>query len=81
MADQIKKFLAKLSKKELENVQALLLDITNQELKHLDIKPLKGYKDFYRVRKGDIRIIFTDKAGAIKIISIGRRDDRTYSKF
>ena len=81
MPDRIKKFLAKLSKKELENVQAILLDITNQEFQHLDIKPLKGHQHSYRVRKGDVRIIFTRIDGSVKILSISRRDDRTYSGF
>ncbi len=81
MADKIKKFLAKLSNRELDNVQALLLDIVNNEIDHLDIKPLKGQKDIYRARKGRIRIIFSVEKGKIKVLSVGRRDDQTYKDF
>ncbi|MFZ1249693.1 MAG: hypothetical protein WAQ24_05240 [Candidatus Saccharimonadales bacterium] len=79
MADQVKKFLAKLSRKELELVEALLLDIRNGELDHLDCKPLKGLKNTFRVRKGRLRVVFSrTKTGAIKILQIAHRDEQTY---
>ncbi len=81
MADQIKKFLAKLSRTELNSVQALLIDIENNELGHLDVKPLKGHKNIYRVRKGRIRVLFFAKKGEIRILSIGRCDEQTYRDF
>lgn len=81
MADKIKKFLAKLSRAELNSIQALLLDIENREFGHLDIKALKGNKDVYRVRKGRLRVIFSAKDDQIRVISIGRRDDKTYKDF
>ncbi|MDZ7785894.1 MAG: hypothetical protein U5L95_02125 [Candidatus Saccharibacteria bacterium] len=81
MADKIKKFLAKLSKRELDSVQALLLDIRNHEIEHLDVKPIKGQKGVYRARKGRIRVIFSNHSGKIHILAIGRRDDQTYRGF
>jgi len=81
MADKIKKFLARLSKRELETVQTILLDISNGQLDGLDIKPLKGKKDMYRVRKGRVRVIFLSDGDKTAILSIGNRDDQTYRNF
>ncbi len=79
MADKLKKFLARLSRKELELVEALLLDIRNGEVAHLDYKPLKGYKDRFRVRKGRLRVIFTRSAtGVVTIRQISYLDEQTY---
>lgn len=81
MADKVKKFLARLSRREFDSVQALLLDIKNNELDHLDVKPLKGKPNYFRVRKGRIRVIFVRHNQENLLISISRRDDRTYSQF
>ncbi len=79
MADQVKKFLARLNRKEFELVEALLLDIRNGELGHLDCKPLKGVKHTFRVRKGRLRVIFSrGTSGTIKIRQISYRDEQTY---
>lgn len=81
MADQIQKFLARLSRSEFELVEALLLDIVNGELSHLDNKPLKGHKNVYRVRKGKVRVVYSRIGSEIKILQISRRDNQTYSNF
>ncbi len=82
MADKIKKFLSRLSRREFELIEALLLDIRNNQLDNLDVKPLKGHKNIFRVRKGQIRLIFSkNNSGEVKILSISRRDDQTYRNF
>jgi mRNA-degrading endonuclease RelE of RelBE toxin-antitoxin system len=87
MSDKIEKFLAKLTLKERDLVQATLLDIIHGELEHLDCKPLKGHQNIYRVRKGSLRIIFSVSPKMnnipenVRILQIGRRDERTYSQF
>jgi len=42
-----------------------------------NVKPIKGYKDLYRLRVGDYRIIFTIKDDDLMIIvlAIGNRGD------
>ena len=42
-----------------------------------DTKQLKGYKDFYRLRIGEYRVIYTIKHDelTISILSIGNRGD------
>ena len=52
-------------------------------LKHEgDVKKLKGYENYYRLRVGDIRIIFEKEDDKIKIIviDIGNRG-QIYNKY
>jgi len=46
--DKIKKFLLKLTKKERALIKAILEDVLTLNLQNYDVKPLKGYKGFYR---------------------------------
>ena len=73
--DKIKKFLLKLTKKERALIKAILGDVLMLDLQNYDVKPLKGYKGFYRLRKGDIRIIFTKEKNTAVIIDIDYRKD------
>jgi superfamily I DNA/RNA helicase/mRNA-degrading endonuclease RelE of RelBE toxin-antitoxin system len=44
-----------------------------------DAKKLKGYNDnMYRVRLGDYRLFYSFGSGWVKLLSIRKRDDRTY---
>ncbi len=57
--DDISKFLAYLSKKEKEFFLGILFPaIQKLDLEKWDVKPLKGYKGVFRVKKGKIRVIF-----------------------
>lgn len=73
--DKIKKFLLKLTKKERALIKAILVDVLTLNLKNYDVKPLKGCKGFYRVRKGDVRIVFAKEKGVGVIIDIEYRKD------
>ena len=73
--DAILKFLSKLQPKVRERLESVISDIAQNRLKELDIKPLKGYKGWYRCRVGDIRIIFVKNSGANILIEIGFRGD------
>lgn len=73
------KFLRKLSSKERSAMNALIKSIQSRKWAHLDIKRLSGHTDLYRVRKGDVRIIFLDSRDGINMVSIERRSDTTYS--
>lgn len=81
MADQIQKYLARLSRREFELIEAVLLDILNDELLLLGCKPLKGQKNNFRVRKGQVLIVFLKVGEQVKILHIGRRDDQTYRSY
>ncbi|MFH1284810.1 MAG: type II toxin-antitoxin system RelE/ParE family toxin [Candidatus Peregrinibacteria bacterium] len=73
--DKIKKFLLKLTKKERTLIKAILEDVLALSLQNYDVKPLKGYKGFYRLRKGDVRIIFAKEKTMGMIIDIDYRKD------
>ena len=56
----------------------LLSKINAGNYKNLDIKKLKGNENLFRVRKGDIRIIFS-VGESIRALSVSRRNDTTYN--
>ena len=79
MVRKIDKILAKLSLKEREWVFAIVTQVHEGDTKHLDIKKLKGVNGIYRLRKGDIRVVFKKQAdGTFNVIAIDRRGDDTY---
>ena len=54
--DRIKKFLLFLNKKNRKNFNEILIAIKDLNLSDYDIKPLKGHKGVFRLRKGTIRV-------------------------
>ena len=80
--DRIAKALKKLSTKEREALKTTLENISAKNLAGLDITKLKGQHHIYRVRKGDLRVIYRIvKDGATTILAIERRSDTTYREF
>ena len=79
--NKIEKFLKKLSKKERLNIENLIRNILNDNTSHLYIKKLVGRQDIYRVRKGNIRIIYQKTAKDIRLLLLEKRSDNTYSDF
>lgn len=79
--DKIEKELLKLSAKERARVREILEKIARKDMRGVEVKKLKARKDIFRVRKGDIRIIYRDNNGSISILAIERRNDNTYAKF
>jgi len=78
--DKIDKALNKLSPKERSKLKEILLQINKGNLYDLDLKKLKARKDVFRVRKGNIRIIFRKTDETIKILTVERRSSKTYDK-
>jgi len=78
--DKIDKILNKLSAKEKSKLKEILLQIDRGNFHDLDLKKLKARKDVFRVRKGNIRIIFRKTNQTIKILTVERRDSKTYKK-
>lgn len=76
--DRIDKELAKLSDKEREQVQRILVAIIAGETSGLTIKKLKGRDDVYRARKGSIRVIYRIREGVPFLLVIERRNEQTY---
>lgn len=65
--------MQKLSQKERVQLRALFLRIQKLELRGLDVKPLQGMKDVYRVRKGKLRVIYKSYKNRGIIIAIDYR--------
>jgi len=78
MTDRITKSLDKMSVKERKRLEAVMKLIELGRLDGMDIKKLKGQKDIYRVRKGDMRIIFVKTDFETYILAVERRTDTTY---
>lgn len=76
--DKIRKALQKLSSKERERIKDALRRLNAEELEGLDIKKLKGRTDIFRVRIGDLRVIYQQLKGDIVILRIDRRKEDTY---
>lgn len=76
--DRVSKFLKKLSPKDLGAVDIIVSQVLSHDFSGLNVKKLKGKHKEFRVRKGDIRIIFLMDNDSIKILSIERKSDNTY---
>ncbi len=78
--DRNEKFIRKLNAKENQRIKEVIKQIISGDFAGLDVKKLRGFDDFYRVRVGRVRIIFS--AGErITIRQISSRDDNTYRDF
>lgn len=78
--DQIQKALSKLTPKERKQLERLLDVIAHGNLQGLDVKKLVGKAHVYRVRKGDLRIIFKQVGADINVLALERRSTTTYRK-
>jgi mRNA-degrading endonuclease RelE of RelBE toxin-antitoxin system len=76
--DRIQKFVSKLSGSEAERVFEAIKCVRVGHVDTLSVKKLKGYVDYYRVRVGRVRIIFTKIEGRNVIIEVEFRNDHTY---
>ena len=78
MPDKLTKALNKLTRKEQERLKRILIFLKEGKLSGLDVKKLKGRIDIFRIRKGSMRIIFRKIGDKIKILSLERRNSKTY---
>lgn len=73
--DRIEKFLLKLDKRKRVIFSQIFEDILKLKLKSYDVKALKGMKNIFRLRKGDVRIVFTKIDSKGYILDIAFRKD------
>ncbi len=76
--DKIYKFLQKLSSDERKILEDIIKQVKKGDLGGLDVKKLKGESNLFRIRRGDIRIIFLKNKNMVMLISVDRRSDNTY---
>jgi len=81
MSDPIQKFLSKVSTKERVILAGIIKKIISGDTGGLQIKKLVGSKDFFRVRKGDFRIIYRQSKSDCLIIYVDHRSEATYKDF
>lgn len=74
----LKKLLSKFNPKEREIIEFLIEAVVSLNWRNLNVKKLKGHQNIFRVRKGDIRIIFMKDNKNIFIFAIERRRENTY---
>jgi len=79
--DKITKFLRKLDEKELKLVSEIIKKLLINSVHSLDIKKLKGFDNIYRVRIKDLRIIYSQINGVVRLIEVSRRSEKTYKKY
>ena len=72
----VEKFLKFIEKSPIRNTLLIILkDIYEDKLDNYDIKSMQWYKDMYRIRKWNIRIIFKKTKNWNMIIKIDKRWD------
>jgi len=79
--DKLSKAIKKLTKKDAEKVTNVIELLMGGDSESLDIKKLKRFTDIFRVRTGQIRVIFRKQKDEIFILSIGKRDDSPYREY
>lgn len=81
MVDQIKRYLLKLSSKERILCESIIGDILAGNIVSYDLKKMSGYTDMYRIKKGNMWIIFIKNNSFVRILKIANRDEQTYRGF
>ena len=77
--DKVAKFLNKLSQKERSVIKDVLEKVKFGNVANLDIKKLKGIDNCFRIRKGEIRMIYRiNENGDVALLDIERKNDNTY---
>ncbi len=79
--DKIEKALQRLTKKERERIKNILERISQGKLEGLHPRKLKGRNDIFRVRKGNLRVIYLQRGDEPIILAIERRAEKTYRHF
>lgn len=77
--DELDKALRKLSAGDRKRTKSILLQLKSGDFRRLDIKKLKGRRDIYRARSGDLRVIYRlGENKTIFVLTIERRSKTTY---
>lgn len=79
--DKIQKALKKFSVKEKRLVDETVEKLMALHWTGLNIVKLKGNLNLFRVRKGNLRIIFRVQDKEVEILAIDRRSEKTYRDF
>jgi mRNA-degrading endonuclease RelE of RelBE toxin-antitoxin system len=78
--DKVSKSIRNLDSKTAKKITKTMELLFKNKIEFLDIKKLRGYRDIFRIKTGNYRIIYK-KGRKIKILFIGHRDEKTYKNF
>ena len=78
--DKISKALKRFSVKEKKRIKIILEKVKKGDFRNLRIKKLKSRLGVYRIRKGDIRIIYRIENKKTILLTVERRSDNTYKE-
>lgn len=81
MTSRSDKLAARLTNKQRQAILKAISKLEAGDDTGLDIRPLKGYKNIYRARVGDYRILFSRDNKQFELIELSKRDDQTYRDF
>lgn len=76
--DKIEKTLRRLNDPDRQRANQLIDKILANKLTGLNVKKLTSQKDAFRVRSGNLRVIFYSIDGRNKITGISHRSEKTY---
>lgn len=79
--DKITKFLKRLTPKERDRITGVVMSIIAGKTTGFDCKKMKGHANIFRIRVGDIRIVYLELNEERHIILIERRNGNTYRDF
>ncbi len=79
MVDKITKIVQKMTAKNRSKIDEVVCKILVGDTENLQVKKLKGFKNMFRVRVGDYRIIYFDDGNEVILKNIRKRDESTYS--
>lgn len=73
--DKIQKALDKLTKKKRAVIFEILQKITSNDLSDLKPKKLRGFSNYYRIRSGDLRLVYKTEDNKNILVNIDNRKD------
>jgi len=76
--DKVDKALKKLVPKEKERIKKIIKALQSGYFDNLDIKKLKGIEDIFRIRSGNLRIIYQIRDNKVFILKLGYKKENTY---
>lgn len=78
--DKLQKALAKLPARHKRAFEFIMLRLWSRDFVGLKIARLKGHKDIYRVKHGDLRVVFKMNSNQLLVMQAGLRSEKTYKK-
>ncbi len=73
--DKIQKILDKLTKKKRKQILEIWQKIINNDVANFKPKKLTGFNNYYRIRSGNMRLVYKIEDGQNILINIDYRKD------